>query len=176
MVMGTTTATVWCFAMMYSHKPKGYVCPFCLVVEGVENEDVLTLQSHIIFQNERVTAFVSSHQFTERGMNVLVVPNEHYENIYALPSSYGCDLQQAKRLVALALKRVYACEGVSSRQHNEPAGFQDVWHYHEHLTPRFEGDDLYTKMQTSKVFVPVALRTDHASRLREAVAHLSRAS
>lgn len=29
------------------------------------------------------------------------------------------------------------------RQHNEPAGNQDVWHYHLHVFPRFVNDKLY---------------------------------
>jgi len=32
------------------------------------------------------------------------------------------------RRVALAMKQAYACNGVSTRQHNEPAGNQDVFH------------------------------------------------
>jgi histidine triad (HIT) family protein len=47
------------------------------------------------------------------------------------------------RAVALALKAAYACDGVSTRQHNEPAGSQDVWHYHLHVFPRYVGDGLY---------------------------------
>jgi hypothetical protein len=29
------------------------------------------------------------------------------------------------------------------RQHNEPAGNQEVWHYHLHVFPRYARDDLY---------------------------------
>ncbi|MER5390020.1 RtcB family protein [Saccharopolyspora sp. NPDC002686] len=31
----------------------------------------------------------------------------------------------------------------ADRQHNEPAGDQDVWHHHVHVFPRYPGDDLY---------------------------------
>jgi histidine triad (HIT) family protein len=41
------------------------------------------------------------------------------------------------------MKRIYDCDGVSTRQHNEPAGYQDAWHYHVHVFPRYEGDYLY---------------------------------
>ena len=47
------------------------------------------------------------------------------------------------RRIAIALKRSYACDGVSTRQHNEPVGYQEVWHYHVHVFPRYEGDNLY---------------------------------
>ena len=105
---------------IYSHCPRDYVCPFCLVIAGIENDYVLTLQDHIVFKNQQVTAFVSSHHFMEQGTNVLIVPNEHYENIYSLPDSYGSNIQHAKRLIALALKDGYNCDGISSREHNCP--------------------------------------------------------
>jgi histidine triad (HIT) family protein len=69
------------------------------------------------------------------------------------------------RLAALALKAVYVCEGVSTRQHNEPAGGQDVWHYHVHVTPRFEGDNFYTG-RVRRPF-PQVERLVEARRLRE---------
>ena len=42
---------------------------------------------------------------------------------------------------------------MSTRQHNEPAGYQDVWHYHVHVFPRYAGDELYA---TRDVYWPSA--------------------
>lgn len=47
------------------------------------------------------------------------------------------------RRVALVFKATYRCDGVSTRQHNEPSGNQDVWHYHVHVFPRYRNDNLY---------------------------------
>ena len=66
-----------------------------------------------------------------------------YENIYVLPDSISAEIQRVGKLIALAFKEVYKCEGVSTRQHNEPAGNQDVWHYHLHVFPRYNNDNLY---------------------------------
>ncbi|MCY9662658.1 hypothetical protein P5G65_22670 [Paenibacillus chondroitinus] len=46
-------------------------------------------------------------------------------------------------VLAKAFKSVYKCEGVSTRQHNEPAGNQDTWHYHLHVFPRYKNDNMY---------------------------------
>ena len=156
---------------MYSHAPSTYTCPFCLMVEGVESEEVRVAQADIIYQSAKVTAFVSSQQLSTKAMNILIVPNEHFENIYALPDDYGIELQKAKRLVATALKQVYNCDGVSTRQHNEPAGSQDVWHYHEHVTPRFKNDFLKIKLVLGnfKREAKEQARAEHASKLREAI-------
>ena len=47
--------------------------------------------------------------------------------------------------VAVAMRAAYACDGISVRQHNEPAGGQDVWHLHVHVFPRYDGDRLYER-------------------------------
>jgi histidine triad (HIT) family protein len=72
------------------------------------------------------------------------VPDEHVENMYALPRELAADVHETARRVALAMKTAFSCDGVSTRQHNEPAGQQEVWHYHLHVFPRFHGDELYT--------------------------------
>src|SRR5947207_14256607 len=74
---------------------------------------------------------------------VLVIPNAHYENVYDLPPELGTPIQRAVRSASIAMKTAFGCDGVSTRQHNEPAGNQDVWHFHVHVFPRWEGDELY---------------------------------
>ena len=69
--------------------------------------------------------------------------------------------------LALAFKAAYRCDGVSTRQHNEPAGNQDVWHYHLHVFPRYAGDDLY---HLSPALMPVEERARYAAKLRAALA------
>jgi len=72
-----------------------------------------------------------------------VIPNKHLENLYTLPDDLAIPLQSTVQSIALALKTAYDCPGISTRQHNEPAGGQDVWHYHIHVFPRYPEDNLY---------------------------------
>jgi len=60
-----------------------------------------------------------------------------------LPVEYAGEIHRAAQQVALAMKGMYGCDGISTRQHNEPAGNQDVWHYHLHVYPRYANDQLY---------------------------------
>ena len=151
---------------MHHHAPDNYVCPFCLLVKGIENEHVYSVQSDIVYRDEVVTAFISSHQFPDNTGNVLVIPNRHFENLYALPVALATDLHRVVRAVALAQKAAFACDGVSTRQHNEPAGNQDVWHYHIHVTPRFREDGLYT---SQRCLMPAQERERYAARIREQI-------
>jgi histidine triad (HIT) family protein len=128
---------------MYNHAPGDYACPFCLLIAGITNEQVHSVQSDLIYHDETVTALIGSHQWPNNPGNVIVVPNEHFENIYDLPVRFAADIHLLARRIALAMKAVYGCDGVSTRQHNEPAGNQDVWHYHLHVFPRYVGDGLY---------------------------------
>ena len=128
---------------IYTHAPPDYICPFCLVVKGIENEHVTTKQDEVVFKDEEVTAFVSSRWQPNNPGHVLVIPNQHIENVYSMPTHLLGRVQEVAREISLAFKEAYKCDGVSSRQHNEPAGSQDVWHYHLHVFPRYKAVRLY---------------------------------
>jgi histidine triad (HIT) family protein len=114
-----------------------------------------------------VIAIVGSHQWPNNPGNVLVIPSEHYENIYDLPVRLAAKVNGVAKAVALAIKATYRCDGVSTRQHNEPAGSQDVWHYHVHVTPRYQGDDFY---RTQRALMAPEKRAEHAAGLRARLA------
>jgi len=156
-------------SLMYNHSPEDYICPFCLLVQGIENEHVYSVATDIVHSDEVVTAFISSHQWPSNPGNTVVIPNEHFENIYDLPIYFATRIHELTRSVALAMKAAYACDGVSTRQHNEPAGNQDVWHYHIHVTPRYRNDEFYTFYTSRRKLMPADERAKHAQRIR---AHL----
>lgn len=146
---------------MHNHEPKRYKCPFCQIIEGARDsmED-----SDVIYQDADVTAFLSKSRWEKNPFDVLIVPNRHIENLYDLPDELAPALQKATREVALVLKNLTRCKGVSTRQHNEPAGDQDIWHYHIHVTPRYEDDRFY---ENHEIPFPETERMAVAERLRE---------
>ena len=150
---------------MISHAPKNYICPFCAFVKNTEAEGVLQVQQDIIYQDHFITAFISPKWWEKNPGNVIIIPNEHFENIYDLPNELGYKIHDAAKEVAIALKTVYKCDGVSTRQHNEPAGNQDVFHYHLHVFPRYTNDNLY-KNHDKKRFVSPEERLPFAEKLR----------
>jgi histidine triad (HIT) family protein len=153
-----------------SHEPEGYECPFCFVVRGGETD--VNSQSDVVFRDDATTAFVSPKWWTSAPAHVLVVPNAHYENIYRVPDDSLAAVYRAAKRIAIALRATYGCEGTSTRQHNEPAGYQDVWHLHVHVFPRYRGDDLYLRNRETR-WASADERTPYAERLR---AYLSAAS
>ena len=148
---------------MYNHAPPNYICPFCLIVNGIENEHVYTKQDDIIYKDEFITAFISAGWWKNNKGHVIIIPNNHFENIYDLPNNISAKIHAFEKKVAIALKKVYMCDGVSSRQHNEPRGSQDVWHFHLHVFPRYRNDMLY---QTDPEMSHPSERLEYAEKLR----------
>ena len=118
------------------HEPDGYECPFCRIAAG-------HLPERVVRRTDQVMTLVNIKWWEHNAGGCLVVPIEHHENVYELPPRLGTPIQAAVREIALALKSALGCDGISTRQHNEPAGNQDVWHHHTHVFPRWHGDGLY---------------------------------
>lgn len=156
---------------MYNHAPPDYACPFCLLARGDFAHPALLSTPHdVLFENDHVIAVVATHQWAGSPGNVLIIPRAHHENFYSLPLTLAEPVMAAAQRVALAMKDAYDCAGVSTRQHNEPAGNQDVWHYHLHVTPRFPDDELYAHLAARDgVLMPPADRARLATQLRDAL-------
>ena len=144
----------------YSHQPPDWTCPFC----GIASRQNTKRLDEVIYKDGLILSFISRDWWPNNPGHVLIVPWNHYENIYELPFRVSDRIHRMAKRVALALKAIHHCDGVSTRQHNEPAGNQDVWHYHLHIFPRFNGDQLYS---SRKQLAPLEERVRHAELLRD---------
>ncbi|HVZ11898.1 MAG TPA: HIT family protein [Patescibacteria group bacterium] len=126
---------------MYNHAPADYDCPLCKLAEGGGNP--ITDQDDVVFHDDLITVFIAGKWRISNPGHVIIIPNKHIENLYDMENKYLHRIAEFSKDVAIALKEVYKCDGVSTRQHNEPAGNQDVWHYHLHVAPRYAGDNMY---------------------------------
>lgn len=121
----------------YLHAPPGYDCPFCNIASGGDDPRV------VVWRDELCFAVIGRVHHPNNHGALLLCPVQHHENLYVLPDAIGAHLFSVSKRLALALKHALRCDGVSTRQHNEPAGTQEVWHYHLHITPRWTGDNFY---------------------------------
>jgi histidine triad (HIT) family protein len=151
---------------MPSHQPADYHCPFCNVVSGGETDR--NRQADVVARDELTTALIAPKWWPNNRGHVLVIPNRHYENLYDVPDNVLAAISATAKKVAVALRTAYGCEGTSTRQHNEPAGGQDVWHFHVHVFPRYEGDNLYQR-HDEPIWATPEERAPYAERLRRAV-------
>jgi histidine triad (HIT) family protein len=126
---------------MQTHEPENYECPFCILISGKETE--INKKSHIVYEDEKTLAYVAPKWWINNPGHVLVVPKAHTENLYTISDEQLSDVYKTVKKIAIAIKETYNPDGVSTRQHNEPAGNQDVWHLHVHVFPRYKDDNLY---------------------------------
>lgn len=152
--------------MITSNAPKDYICPICLGVKEIESPNTLLKPTDIVYKDDLVTAFINSFFMGKNGGHVIVVPNEHYENLYTLSAEHGYRIFEVAQKVALVMKEVYGCDGITTRQNNEPAGDQHAFHFHFHIFPRYK-DDGYNAVQPSeKRLADPEERAGYAARLR----------
>jgi len=122
-----------------SHAPTDYRCPFCLNIRDGTSD----LPLEFIHRDDDVVVKMNPNWRPNNPGSVLVIPTEHHENIFDVPDRLALPIHRAARNAAVAMKVAFGCDAVSTRQHNEPAGNQTVWHFHLHVFPRWENDDLY---------------------------------
>ncbi|MCA9361300.1 HIT domain-containing protein [Candidatus Kaiserbacteria bacterium] len=151
---------------MYNHAPSEYINPFKLLVAGEPVPKYGDQEPYVFYRDEILTAFISTKQWPNNHSVALIVPNEVYENLYDIPDEILAKIHIFSKRLAIAMKKVYECDGVSVRQHNEPAGNQDVWHYHLHVFPRYKNDYLYTLHKYSQD-ADTDVRKEFATKLRD---------
>lgn len=138
---------------MISHEPADYLCPFCDWLAG--NETEYKQNDDIVYQDDYVTAFVAPKWWANNPGHVIVIPNKHAENLYTISDDLLAKVYSTAKKTAVAIRENYAgCTGTSTRQHNEPDGNQDVWHFHVHVFPRYKNDDLYLNHNNKKFVSP----------------------
>lgn len=108
-------------------------CIFCRIASGEIPGAVLYNDEHF-----RVILDVGP---ASKG-HALVIPKEHYENIYEMPDDLLKDAFLLAKNMAGRLKEVVGCDGMNILQNNGVAAGQTVFHFHIHLIPRVRNDKI----------------------------------
>ena len=74
--------------------------------------------------------------------HALILPKEHYANLYELPDELASKAMIVAKKVIAKMTEVTGCAGYNVLQNNGAASGQTVFHYHMHLIPRYENDDV----------------------------------
>jgi len=95
------------------------------------------LPCHKVYEDDRAFAFLDI--MPRAPGHTLVIPKSPARNILDVsPEDFAYVMQVAQRIAKIAM-RVFAADGVTLQQFNEPAGGQVVFHLHVHIIPRKEG-------------------------------------
>ena len=72
----------------------------------------------------------------------LILPKAHAANIYEISDDMAAKAMILAKKMATKMTEALKCDGFNIVQNNgEPAG-QTVFHFHMHLIPRYEGDQV----------------------------------
>ena len=74
--------------------------------------------------------------------HALILPKEHYRNLYDLDDELAAKVMVLAKKMINRLKEVLGCDGYNIVQNNEEVAGQTVFHFHMHLIPRYEGDQV----------------------------------
>ena len=106
-------------------------CIFCKIAAG-------EIPSNTIYEDEDFRVILDLSPATKG--HALVIPKEHYADLYELPE----DLVQKAFLTAQKVMKIITthmgCIGFNIVQNNGEAAGQTVHHFHIHLIPRYEDD------------------------------------
>jgi histidine triad (HIT) family protein len=108
-------------------------CVFCEIVAGV-------CPARVVLRDEHAVAFLDRGP-AARG-HTLVVPRVHVRTLAEAPREVAGWVFAAASDVARLLTERLAPDGLTVVQSNEHAGWQDVFHLHVHVVPRWDGDSL----------------------------------
>jgi histidine triad (HIT) family protein len=108
-------------------------CIFCKIVAG-------EVPAEIVEEDERTIAFMDISPGT-RG-HMLVVPRRHARDVLEVePEDLHASVDTAQRLARRAVERLGA-DGVNILNSRGAVAWQTVFHFHVHVIPRYEGDQL----------------------------------
>lgn len=107
-------------------------CVFCKIVNG-------EIPSKTIYEDDKFKVFFDLGPAT-RG-HALIVPKEHYENIFELDNDLASDVFVLAKRLATVMMDAFKADGFNVIQNNGKLAGQSVFHFHVHLIPRYEGDE-----------------------------------
>ena len=95
--------------------------------------------------------------------HALIIPKEHFDNIYSLDAETAAKIFTIATEVAKAQKAELNPDGLNILQNNGEAAGQTVFHFHMHLVPR------YIKDNVTMTWIPGKADTEELSALSKAL-------
>ncbi|MCI2049789.1 MAG: HIT family protein [Lachnospiraceae bacterium] len=106
-------------------------CIFCKIANG-------QIPSKTIYEDDRFRVILDLGP-AARG-HALILPKEHFANLYELPEDWTSDAFILARKMATQMQQKLHTDGFNIVQNNGIVAGQTVFHFHIHLIPRYEND------------------------------------
>ncbi len=131
-------------------------CTFCKIIRR-------ELDAEILYENLRAICILDINPIHYG--HALVIPKLHCTNFLNLPREAFADVLDATHVIAHALTKSLGLKGFNIFSNNGRVAGQSVFHFHFHVTPRYEDDNIKFVL-TLKQYGNGEL-SDYARRIRE---------
>ena len=117
-------------------------CIFCKIANG-------EIPSKTLYEDENFRVILDLSPATKG--HALILPKEHYDNLYELPEDTAAGVMKlAKKMAAVMTEKLQA-DGFNLVQNNGETAGQTVMHFHMHLIPRYEEDGQHIGWEPGEV-------------------------
>ena len=106
-------------------------CIFCKIAAG-------EIPSKTIYEDDKFRVILDLGPATKG--HALILPKNHYANLYELPEEIAGDVMKLAKKMATIMTEKLGCQGFNLMQNNGETAGQTVFHFHMHLIPRYEND------------------------------------
>jgi len=107
-------------------------CIFCKIVEGI-------IHSYKIYEDDILIAILDISQATKG--HTLVISKTHFKNLYEIDQNLSGEIFKVVPKLANAIKNAFNPIGLNVLINTEKP-LQTVEHFHIHLIPRYENDNV----------------------------------
>jgi len=112
-------------------------CIFCKLANG-------EIPARTIYEDELFRVILDASPAT-RG-HALILPKEHYGDLFDLGEKEKTALMEVAQKVALKMKEKLNFDGFNLVQNNGQLAGQTVFHFHLHLIPRYKNEENQEKL------------------------------
>ena len=124
------------------NKMKNETCIFCKIAAG-------DIPSATIYEDEDFRVILDIEPASKG--HALILPKDHYANLYELPEEVAAKVLLVAKKVVTAMTEILGCDGYNVLQNNGEVAGQTVFHYHMHLIPRYKDDTVNIKWAPGKL-------------------------
>ncbi len=114
-------------------------CIFCKIING-------EIPSYTVYEDEIVKVFLDVSPLSDG--HSLIIPKKHFTNVNDIDLPTLTHIQEVVKKIYPKYRERLNCQGISLVQNNEYG--QAVKHYHLHMIPRYENDDMEMKSVLEK--------------------------
>ena len=117
-------------------------CIFCKLANG-------DIPTNTLYEDDCVRVSFDAEPAAEG--HVLILPKEHFDNIYELDDDTAGHVFKVAKKIATAMNKTLDMDGLNVVQNNGEAAGQTVFHFHMHIIPRHNDDTVNVGWEKHKV-------------------------